>query len=279
MRILLTGSSGQLGAAIAEKLSSDHSILGIDLAPGEHTTHVGSITDRELVFSLCKGVDSIIHTASLHAPHLNSHSKKAFIDVNVQGTLNLLEAAVKHGIHRFVYTSTTSLYGHAMVPHEKAVWVTEELIPEPRDIYDITKIATENLCRLFSLNHNLSAISLRVSRFFPESEYLMAIYRLYRGIDVGDAAEAHILALNTDTEGFDVFNISALSPFVEDETEPLLQDAPSVILRHFPAIDKAFLERGWRLPQGIDRVYVTEKAAKILKFNPKFNFKEFLKFH
>jgi UDP-glucose 4-epimerase len=278
MRILVTGSSGQLGAVIAEKLRSNHSILGIDLVPGEYTTHVSSITDRERVFSLCKEVDAIIHTASLHAPHIKSHSKDAFIDFNMRGTLNLLETAVKQGISRFVYTSTTSLYGHAMVPHTKAVWVTEELIPEPRDIYDITKIAAENLCQLFSLNHNLSTISLRISRFFPESDYLMAIYRLYRGIDVRDAADAHILALHTQTEGYDVFNISAPTQFAEDEMEQLLQDAPSVILRHFPTIDKTFLARGWQLPQSIDRVYVTEKAANKLKFSPKFNFEEFLKF-
>jgi nucleoside-diphosphate-sugar epimerase len=54
---------------------------------------------------------------------------------------NLLEAALENGAKRFVYTSTTSLYGHAMVSPEKAVWVTERLVPQPRDIYDVTKIA------------------------------------------------------------------------------------------------------------------------------------------
>lgn len=279
MRILVTGSSGQIGSVIAKKLSSDHALIGIDPVDGEYTTHVASITDRECVYSLCKGVDAIIHTASLHAPHLNSHSKESFIDINIQGTLNLLEAAVKHEIPRLVYTSTTSLYGFAMVPHEKAVWVTEELSPEPRDIYDITKITAENLCHLFSLNTNVKVISLRVSRFFTESDYLMAIFRLYRGIDVRDAADAHILALHAGIEGYDVFNISAKSPFAENEMEQLHRDAPGILLRYFPAIEKTFKERGWQLPQSIDRVYVTDKAEQKLKFRPKFNFEEFLKKH
>jgi len=277
MRILVTGSSGQIGSLIVKKLGSTHSVRGIDLIPGKHTTHVRSITDRAVLFPLCKDIDAIVHTASLHAPHINSHSKDEFVDINIQGTLNLLEAAVEHGIRRFVYTSTTSLYGYAMVPQKRAVWVSEELVPEPRDIYDITKIAAENLCKLFSFNHGLSCISLRVSRFFQESDYFMAIYRLYRGIDSRDAADAHILAVHALTEGYDVFNISALSPFAEEETEQLLLDAPGVLIRHFPALDKIFLKRGWKFPQSIDRVYVTDKAVERLKFNPKFNFEELLK--
>jgi UDP-glucose 4-epimerase len=110
MRILITGSSGQLGAEIARQLSSQHDIIGIDLVEGVRTHHRVDIVDREAVRSLMKGIDAVIHTASLHAPHLATVSKQAFIDVNITGTLNMLEAATDGGVRRFVYTSTCNGY-------------------------------------------------------------------------------------------------------------------------------------------------------------------------
>src|SRR5712692_10078946 len=110
MRILITGSSGQLGAAIAEQLGRDHELIGIDVNPGLWTQRLVSITDRRTIFQLAREVDAIIHVASLHQPHIATCSEQDFIETNVLGTLTLLEAAAQAGIRRFVYTSTTSLY-------------------------------------------------------------------------------------------------------------------------------------------------------------------------
>ena len=150
MRILICGSSGHLGSTIAAILAKDHTVVGLDRLPGKYTTDLGSVTDRGLIQSLLDGIDAVIHTASLHARHLNEYASSEFVDTNVQGILNLLEAAVEKNVQRFVYTSTTSLYGLAMVPSESAVWVTEGLEPIPRDIYDSTKIAAENLCKMIA---------------------------------------------------------------------------------------------------------------------------------
>lgn len=272
MRVLVTGSSGQLGAVISSMLSKEHSIIGIDSLPGKYTSHIGDITDCEFVLSVIKNVEIIIHTCSLHAPHLKTHSSEEFINTNINGTLNLLKSAVEKRIRRFIYTSTTSLYGHAMDSTKQAVWVTEDLLPRPRDIYDVTKIAAEGLCEIYSYQYGLPCISLRVSRYFPESDYLMTVYRLYRGVDVRDAATAHILAMTLKRKGYEVFNISALSPFSRDETYDLLHDAPSILKRYFPNIDKLFAKKGWKLPKSIDRIYSIDKAKKILKYCPKFNF-------
>lgn len=277
MRILVTGTSGQIGSVIASMLSKNHAVIGIDLAPGKYTTHEGDIANRDFIFSVTQDIDSVIHTSSLHAPHLKEYPAESFVKTNIDGTRNLLEASIKNKVSRFVYTSTTSLYGHAMNPDKAAVWVTEDLIPQPRDIYDVTKIAAEDLCRSFSEKHGLPCTSLRVSRFFPEPEYLMVIYRLYRGIDVRDAAEAHILAVKAKSKRYNVFNISALSPFSENETHELLHDAPRVLLRHFPSLDRQFAQRGWKLPKSIDRIYVIHKAEKHLGFRPRYNFEDYLR--
>ncbi len=274
-RILLTGSSGQVGAAIAQSLAHDHAVLGLDLIPGSHTTQIGNITDAALVDSLVSQVDAVIHTASLHAPHVKSRSRADFVATNVEGTQRLLDAAIKHGLSRFVYTSTTSLYGHAMVSAEQAVWVTEELPPVPRDIYDETKLAAEAYCRE-AARHGLPCLSLRISRCFPEADELMATYRLYRGVDLRDVAAAHRLALLANLPRFEVFNISARTPFAPEDTTTLLHNAPAVIQRRCPELEWEFAKRGWRLPQSIDRVYVIDKAEKVLGFSPRYNYEAVL---
>ncbi len=276
MRILISGSSGQLGAEIARQLSSQHDIVGIDVVEGVWTHHRVNIVDREAVRSLMKGIDAVIHIASLHAPHLATVSKQAFIDVNVTGSLNMLEAATDGGVQRFVYTSTTSLYGLALLPHEQAVWVTEELPPQPRDMYDITKRVAEELCQHFAREHGLPTICLRTSRFFPEPPSLVALYRLYRGVDVRDAARAHVLAVTNQNILFDVLNISAQSPFGQSDLPALLRDAPSVIQNKAPEAFSFFRQQGWIVPQSIDRVYVIERAQRILGYQPKYNYQEYL---
>src|SRR5215471_13932054 len=116
MRIFVTGSSGQLGAEVARQLAPEHEVIGLDVLPGEWTARVGNVSDADLIAGLMRGVDVVIHAASLHAPHVGQRSMQDFIDTNVTGTLRLLEAASTARVRRFVYTSTTSVYGEALVP-------------------------------------------------------------------------------------------------------------------------------------------------------------------
>ena len=276
MRILITGSSGYLGSAIAQLLAINHEPVGIDRVPGPWTQRVVDITDRSLIGKLVKGMDAVIHTASLHQPNISTHSSQQFLAVNVTGTLNLLEAAAQSSVQRFVYTSTTSLYGHALVPQHKAVWVTEDLSPRPRDIYDHTKVTAEKLCRHFALHKGLPTICLRVARFFPEPPEIQLLHRLYRSVDVRDAAIAHLLAVINRDILFDTLNISASSPFLESDTSMLLQDAASVIHTRVPEAEPFFACKGWKLPTSIDRVYVIERARQQLRYNPVHNFNEYL---
>jgi nucleoside-diphosphate-sugar epimerase len=277
MRILVTGGSGQLGAEIARQLASTETVIGLDVRPGDWTTQVGDITDVDFIADLIRGMDVVIHTASLHAPHVGQRSMQDFVETNITGTLRLLEAASATGVRRFVYTSTTSVYGEALVPDGgEAVWVTEDLTPRPRDIYDITKLTAEALCRLFAREQNVPTICLRVSRFFEQASDLMAPYRLYRGADVRDIAAAHLLAAQNRDIKFDIFTISARSPFRREDTSELMTDAPAVIRRYYPDAEDVFRAQGWALPASIDRVYVTEKAERLLGYAPQHNFAELL---
>ena len=112
MRILLTGSSGWLGRFLAPKLRArGDEVIGLDVAPGADTDIVGTVADRGLVDRVFAehGIEAVIHGGALHKPDIARYARQAFVDVNVTGTLNLLEAAAAAGHDRFVFTSTTSL--------------------------------------------------------------------------------------------------------------------------------------------------------------------------
>ena len=119
MRGLVTGSSGHLGEALMRVLPDHgHEAVGLDLLPSPYTTIVGSIAERDSVRRAVSDVDAVLHTATPHKPHVGSHPRAQFVATNVTGTLHLLEEAVAAGATRFVFTSTTSAFGRALVPRE-----------------------------------------------------------------------------------------------------------------------------------------------------------------
>ncbi|MBR0824922.1 NAD(P)-dependent oxidoreductase [Bradyrhizobium manausense] len=288
MTILVTGSAGHLGEAILRTLRArGMAARGIDLKPSAFTDATGSIVHAGFVRAQMKDVTSVLHTATLHKPHVATHSKRDFIDTNVTGTLNLLEAAVAAGVRSFVFTSTTSAFGSMLKPDTggAAVWVTEELPSVPKNIYGTTKLMAENLCELFFREHRLPVIVLRTSRFFPEDDddpvarasYVLdnaqANELLYRRLDIEDAVTAHLLASKKAGEiGFARYIVSATSPFTQRHLAALPRDAAGVVRKLYPECDSLYARRGWRLFDEIDRVYVNDRARRELGWQPRFDF-------
>jgi UDP-glucose 4-epimerase len=140
--ILVTGSAGHLGEALMRTLrEAGRAAIGIGRIASAFTDVVGTITERAQVDRCMTTIDAVIHTATLHKPHVASHSRHEFIDTNVTGTLNLLEVATAAGVGAFIYTSTTSTFGDALVPSgaAPATWITEDVVPIPKNIYGVTK--------------------------------------------------------------------------------------------------------------------------------------------
>src|SRR6201999_1426649 len=159
MKFLVTGSAGHLGEALVRTLrDAGHETVGLDIAESPYTTVTGSIGERATAESSMRGVDVVFHAATLHKPHVATHSRQEFVDTNITGTLNLLEAAVAVGVESFVYTSTASVFGDALVPPRgaPAAWITEDVTPVPKNIYGVTKTAAEDLCQLFHRNQGLA---------------------------------------------------------------------------------------------------------------------------
>lgn len=277
MRILVTGSSGKLGSVTVRNLRrAGHDVTGIDLLASDTTDYFLDVQQAEAVIEFTSGYEAIIHTAALHGRHMDlNYSRQSFIDTNITGTLNLLNACVKNGIKRFLFTSTTSIYGNALVDVEKAVWVTEELTVQPRDIYDITKQACEELCRDFFEKEQLMTSVYRVGRFLPEPDNLMLNHRLYRGLDERDGAEALRISAETDFTSFQIFNISSGSPFETEDLTELKFDPLNVIAKRIPKAIEIYRQKGWNFPASIDRVYRSDKAMQLLGYTPQYTF-EFL---
>jgi UDP-glucose 4-epimerase len=288
MKILVTGSAGHLGEALMRTLrDTRHEAIGFDLLASPFTHIVGSITDRTLVKRALDGVDAVLHTATLHKPHIATHDTRSFIDTNVLGTLNLLEAATTAAIRAFVFTSTTSTFGGALTPSAKepAAWVTENTVPIPKNIYGVTKIAAEDLCALFHRDHGLPCVILRTSRFFPEEDdhaptrtaydaiNIKVNEYLYRRVDLADAVDAHLLALeHAPSIGFARYIISATTPFLPEDVAELRVDAPRVVARRVPDYPAEYSRRGWQMFPTIDRVYVNEQARAYLHWRPRYDF-------
>jgi len=289
MKALVTGSSGHLGEALVRTLRDlGHEVVGLDIVDSLFTTSVGSITDRSCVSRCMAGVQAVFHAATLHKPHVATHTRQDFIDTNITGTLNLLEEAVAEGVESFVYTSTTSVFGDALVPPagSPAAWVTEDVTPIPKNIYGVTKAAAEDLCQLFHRNQGLPCIVLRTSRFFPEEDDNKAVRKawadgnikaneyLFRRVDLEDVVSAHLLAAERARAiGFRRFIVSATTPFSPRDLPELYTDAPSVTQRYVPAYESEYTRRGWRMLPGIDRVYVNERARNELGWRPRYDFR------
>jgi nucleoside-diphosphate-sugar epimerase len=288
MKALVTGSTGHLGEGLVRTLrAAGHAVVGLDILGGPYTTVVGSITDRARVRDCMDGVAVVFHAATLHKPHVATHSHQAFVDTNVTGTLVLLEAAMAAGVSAFVFTSTTSVFGDALVPPAgaPAAWITEDVVAVPKNIYGVTKAAAEDLCQLFHRNHGLVCVVLRTSRFFPEADddagiregyadaNVKANEYLYRRVDLQDAVDAHLRAAARAAEiGFGRYIVSATTPFRPEDLTALRTDAPAVVRRRVPDSAAEYARRGWTMFPGIDRVYVNDRVRAELGWRPRFDF-------
>jgi UDP-glucose 4-epimerase len=288
MKILVTGSSGHLGEALMRVLKDQgKDVIGIDILPSPYTDQVGSIADKLFVRENMRDVTHVLHTATLHKPHVATHKHQQFIDTNITGTLNLLEASVEKNARSFIFTSTTSTFGDALTPgpDSPAAWITEEVVPIPKNIYGVTKTAAEDLCQLFFRNHHLPCLVLKTSRFFPEEDDDHAIAThyadanakaneyLYRRVDTEDVVNAHLLSMEKAPQiGFSKYIISATTPFGKDHLWALRKNASEVVGSLYPEFEKIYARLGWKMFPTIGRVYINKKAREELGWLPKYDF-------
>jgi len=168
-KILITGGLGFIGSNLSEKLSKDNDIVIIDDLSTGNSNNLnltmnekniefikGSITDLELMKKITKDIDIIFHQAAL--PNVKRSIENPILTnkVNVEGTLNLLKAAADSNVKKFIYASSSSVYGNTKTLPKK-----ESMKPEPISPYAVQKLTGEYYCNVFQEVYGLKTVSLR----------------------------------------------------------------------------------------------------------------------
>ncbi|GAO17467.1 uncharacterized protein UV8b_05980 [Ustilaginoidea virens] len=297
--VLVTGSSGHLGTALMLKLPSlGFNPVGLDILASPTTKYVGSIADRAVVSRIWREnplLRHVLHAAALHKPHVGSHTMEQFVETNITGTLVQLEEAARSGrpVESFIFFSTTSAYGLALSPPpgRPAAWIDEAVVPAPKNIYGVTKVAAEDVCALVHRQTDMPVLVLRTSRFFPEDDddparrgamsddNLKLLELAYRRCDVADVVSAAVCAMaRARRVRWAKYVVSAPPPFPNDpDTLAALERNPEEVLsRAVPAVGDVFRRNGWKHLGRIDRVYDPSKAMRELDWQPEYTFQEAL---
>ena len=190
MKILVTGVSGQLGSYIAEALSKEHEIVGLDLRKpvfpvGKARFVMGDIGDYRLAMDLCRGSDVVIHTAAQVSVDRSISDPVFDAKENILGTVNMLEAATKSMVGQFIYISSAAIYG---TPQN--IPVDESHPTRPLSPYGVSKLAGENYAFAFGETYGLSVTSIRPFNIYsprqdPNSPYSGVITRFVERVGEG----------------------------------------------------------------------------------------------
>ncbi len=234
MRYVITGGSGFIGSHIAEELAGSHEVVVIDnffsgrrenLAGIPVQVVEGSITDPALLKTVFRDADGIFHEAAIASVPRSIRNPHATNEANVTGTLNVLMAAKECGVPSLVFASSSSVYGDTPTLPKH-----EDMAPNPRSPYAVSKLTGEYYCRVFSDLFAVRTVCLRYFNVFgprqdPASEYAAVIPRFVTSIlrrespvifgdgkqtrdftYVKDVARANIRAMESSASG--VYNIA-----------------------------------------------------------------------
>lgn len=276
-KVVITGSSGRIGRALHWRLAQEFEVIGLDLSPSSATSQIADIRDYDQLLRSFEGASTVFHSAALHAPHVGVASEKSFYEINVGATEKVCRAALESGVSQVVFTSTTALYGYTNQAEGEAVWIDEETIPRPKTIYHQTKWEAEQILKSYS-GQNLRVRIIRMSRCFPEPVQIMTVYRLHRGIDYRDVAEAHRAASKLSKDDFfETFVVSGKTPFLKSDVQGLFENPEFVIRERVPQLASEFDRRGWKFPRSIDRVYDSSHALLKLNWKSQRGYSEVIK--
>lgn len=178
-RFLVTGGASFIGSHLVERLCRDgHFVRVLDnfssgklsnlAGPGVKFELVrGDIRSKAACLKACRRIDFVLHQAALRSVPRSMNEPRKYNEVNINGTLNMLEASRENKVKVFVFASSSSVYGEVKRFPEK-----EEFVPGPISPYALSKLAGEYYCGIFSLHYNLPAVALRYFNVFGPRQAL-----------------------------------------------------------------------------------------------------------
>lgn len=259
LSIIVTGGSGFLGTHLIKALKqAGHQVKNIDLKKSKkYPTIVADVRNKEKMFELIKDADLIFHLASLIEAGESVKYPQKFIDYNINGTLNVLEAMKNNGIKTFIFSSSAAVYGEPInIP------IKEDDRTIPINPYGMTKLAMEGLLSSYVKAHGLTGVALRYFNLYGPEEHHQPethaiprfIKQIYDGqnvtiwgdgkhqrdyIHVQDVVAAHLKAIvlaQQQPQKYHYFNISAEKPASVLEVLKLIEKAMNkkANIKHFP---------------------------------------------
>lgn len=294
-KFLITGAAGFIGSHLCERLIGDNRIVvGLDnfdpfydrkikesniktlIKSGKFKIVEGDIRDAACVDSICKGgVDAIVHLAAKAGVRPSIADPLGYADCNINGTMVLLESAKKCGIKKFIFASSSSVYGN----NKKVPFSETDNVDNPISPYAATKKACELICYTY---HHLYKIDITCLRYFtvygPRQRPDLAIHKFARLIEQGkpipvfgdgsmmrdftyidDIIDGTVAAINK-CEGFKIYNLGESRPIRLDE---LVEEIEKALGK------KAIIERKPVQPGDVEKTYAdVTKAREKLGYNP-----------
>ncbi len=237
MKYLITGGAGFIGSNLVEELlKRGHEVRVLDNFSTGSRDNLAQFKDRielfegdlrsyHIVRQAVDGVDFILHQGALPSVPRSIQDPITSNDVNVTGTLNILDAAVTAGVKRVVFASSSSIYGdNPTLPKQ------EDMKPNPLSPYAVSKMAGEKYCQVFARIYGLHTVALRYFNVFgprqnPDSQYSAVIPKFIKAIltdqqpviygdgeqsrdftYIANVVEANILATEADAPAGEVYN-------------------------------------------------------------------------
>lgn len=167
-RVIVTGGSGFLGHHLCRALlQAGHTVKNIDLKPNpEIETVIADICDTEKMLEVIKDADVIIHLAALIEAGESVKFPQKFVDVNVSGTVSVLEAMRQNGVNIFIFSSSAAVYGEPL--HTP---IKEDDRTLPINPYGMTKLAMEGLMSSYTASHKMTGVGLRYFNLYGPEEH------------------------------------------------------------------------------------------------------------
>jgi nucleoside-diphosphate-sugar epimerase len=257
-----------------------HEPVLLDVVPVETPFEFiqGDVRDAQAVLTAARGAEVIVHTAAIHGIHLGDHSTRDFYDLNLTGTLNMWEAAEAVGARAVVFSSSMGVYKSHDAPGQGAA-LREDVPLRPGDIYGWTKVAGEELCRLYGRRSGIPSVALRFGMFVPEPFFRYGIRLLYGGVDASDVARSVLVSMDALTSGtvtWDAFNVESVVPFQDEDVEQLARDPLPVLDKYYPGASDLLRERGVTELAPVTVRYPMDHARQVLGWAPERNFDRWL---
>jgi nucleoside-diphosphate-sugar epimerase len=289
--VLVTGAAGFVGSHLAERLAADgHHVIAVDCLTDYYDVSqkrasfdlLGRLPGCRLrsddlrtadLDALLDGVEVVFHQAGQPGVRASWDAFASYVEHNVEVTQRLLAAAARRGVRRFVYASSSSVYGDA-----GSYPTREDDLPRPVSPYGVTKLAAEHLCGVYAANFAVPTVSLRYFTVYgPRQRPDMAMHRMIEAAladeafsvfgdghqvrdftFVADVVEANLLAGFTDVAPGTVVNVAGgtaatlldVASLIEDLTGRRLalrfEDVQrGDVVRTGGSIDRATAVLGW----------------------------------